>query len=102
MALSLARSVLIGSGVLAMGFATAAEVPGQQSQALPVDAVDMSLSRECRVPGSKLYTLAPLIAVRAALEPEATGKSTGARAFVRGRLRPRIKFGLLPLQKFLS
>ena len=51
-----------------MGFATAAEMRGQEPQASPVDAVDMSLSPECRVPGSKLYTLAPLIAVRAALE----------------------------------
>ena len=51
-----------------MAFSTAAEVPDQQPQASPVDAVDMSLSPECRVPGSKLYTLAPLIAIRAALE----------------------------------
>src|SRR5215211_3700116 len=67
MALSLARSVLTGSGILAMAFSTA-EVPAQEPQASPVDAIDMSLSPECRVPGSKLYTLAPLVAVRAALE----------------------------------
>ncbi|HZB39034.1 MAG TPA: SGNH/GDSL hydrolase family protein [Beijerinckiaceae bacterium] len=34
----------------------------------PADAVDASLSPECRVPGSKLYTLAPLRAVKRALK----------------------------------
>jgi acyl-CoA thioesterase-1 len=34
----------------------------------PVEAVDTSLSPECRVPGSKLYTLAPLRAVKRALK----------------------------------
>jgi acyl-CoA thioesterase-1 len=33
-----------------------------------VEALDLSLSPECRVPGSKLYTLARLKAVKAALK----------------------------------
>jgi len=41
--------------------------PPQASAAASVEAVDPSLSPECRVPGSKLYTLARLKAVKAAL-----------------------------------
>ena len=48
----------------------AAQQPSIQAQAGPSDtaALDTSLSPECRVPGSLLYTLAPLKAVRAALD----------------------------------
>ncbi|OAH32210.1 MULTISPECIES: SGNH/GDSL hydrolase family protein [Methylorubrum] len=38
------------------------------SPSSPVEALDQSLSPECRVPGSKLYTLARLKAVKAALK----------------------------------
>lgn len=38
------------------------------------DAIDPSLSSECRVPGSKLYTIASLRAVNAALEKSRTIK----------------------------
>jgi acyl-CoA thioesterase I len=41
-----------------------ASVPG----AAPLEGVDLSLSPECRVPGSKLYTLAKLAAVKHALK----------------------------------
>lgn len=37
------------------------------TEAAPVETVDSSLSPECRVPGSKLYTLARLAAVKEAL-----------------------------------
>jgi lysophospholipase L1-like esterase len=48
------------------GFAWAqASVPPVPS---PAEAIDASLSPECRVPGSKLYTLAPLRAVKRALK----------------------------------
>jgi lysophospholipase L1-like esterase len=49
------------SGVAAQG---AAEAPAAE----PSDAADTSLSPECRVPGSKLYTIASLRGVRAALK----------------------------------
>ena len=51
-----------------MASSTAAQVPTGAAQAPSPEALDTSLSAECRVPASKLYTLAPLIAVRAALE----------------------------------
>jgi lysophospholipase L1-like esterase len=53
---------------------TALAQPQPQPPATPPDAppgaeaVDTSLSPECRVPGSKLYTLAPLRAVKRALK----------------------------------
>ena len=43
------------------------EVPNLSSGAEGPQVLDTSLSRDCRVPGSKLYTLAQLRAVRAAL-----------------------------------
>jgi hypothetical protein len=43
------------------------EVPALLSGAEGPQVLDTSLSRDCRVPGSKLYTLAQLRAVRAAL-----------------------------------
>ena len=57
--------LLIGSTCL-----TTAQQGLPQVKAGPsaLDALDMSLSPECRVPGSLLYTLAPLKAVRAALD----------------------------------
>ncbi|AWN48061.1 lipolytic protein g-d-s-l family [Methylobacterium terrae] len=44
-----------------------AEIPALQATAPGPDAPDPSLSPECRVPGSKLYTLAKLKAVKKAL-----------------------------------
>ncbi|SFU95918.1 Lysophospholipase L1 [Methylobacterium sp. 174MFSha1.1] len=44
-----------------------AEIPALQATAPGLDAPDPSLSPECRVPGSKLYTLAKLKAVKKAL-----------------------------------
>lgn len=44
-----------------------AEIPALQATAPSPDAPDPSLSPECRVPGSKLYTLAKLKAVKKAL-----------------------------------
>ncbi|KMO34647.1 lipolytic protein g-d-s-l family [Methylobacterium variabile] len=44
-----------------------AEIPSLQATAPSPDAPDPSLSPECRVPGSKLYTLAKLKAVKKAL-----------------------------------
>lgn len=46
----------------------AQQPPQAQAGLLGFDALDMSLSPECRVPGSLLYTLAPLKAVPAALD----------------------------------
>ena len=45
-----------------------AQTATQAVPAAPVETVDTSLSPECRVPGSKLYTLAPLRAVKRALK----------------------------------
>ena len=44
-----------------------AEIPALQATAPSLEAPDPSLSPECRVPGSKLYTLAKLKAVKKAL-----------------------------------
>jgi lysophospholipase L1-like esterase len=67
MALSFGRSVGTGLALVLASF-TLAQVPTEAPQAPSTDALDMSLSSQCRVPGSKLYTLAPLRAVRSALE----------------------------------
>src|SRR5688500_338586 len=68
MALSFATSLFAAVALLASSFPVIGqEVPtlstGESTSELP----DTSLSRDCRVPGSKLYTLAQLRAVRAAL-----------------------------------
>lgn len=73
----MARSFLQGCCIVAalnlllIGSAgtTMAEQPLPQAKAAPpsFDGLDPSLSPECRVPGSLLYTLAPLEAVQAAL-----------------------------------
>jgi acyl-CoA thioesterase I len=68
MALSVGRSVLTGLALLLVVSSTAAQVPTELAPAPPADTLDTSLSPQCRVPGSKLYFLAPLVAVRAALE----------------------------------
>ncbi|KQO80581.1 MAG: SGNH/GDSL hydrolase family protein [Methylobacteriaceae bacterium] len=58
-----------------LGLSLASPALGETSGAAPmppatatVEALDLSLSPECRVPGSKLYTLARLKAVKAALK----------------------------------
>ena len=59
----------------------------QASAALAAEPVEASLSPECRVPGSKLYTLAPLRAVKSALRNDRAvrvlviGASGGGSAF---------------------
>lgn len=54
-----------------------AQAPEPPDSHMPVrapEAVDATLSPECRVPGSKLYTLAPLRAVKRALKERRTVK----------------------------
>ncbi|MBD8906750.1 SGNH/GDSL hydrolase family protein [Methylorubrum zatmanii] len=58
---------LLGLSLLSSAPARA-EVPAPPAASAPAEAVDQSLSPECRVPGSKLYTLARLKAVKAALK----------------------------------
>ncbi|GJE54419.1 hypothetical protein EKPJFOCH_0894 [Methylobacterium thuringiense] len=56
---------------LAEGAATVVSPPHPPSAApgaAPIEGLDLSLSPECRVPGSKLYTLAKLMAVKRALK----------------------------------
>jgi acyl-CoA thioesterase I len=50
------------------GATTASAQTAPSAPAPAAEAVDTSLSPECRVPGSKLYTLAPLRAVKRALK----------------------------------
>jgi acyl-CoA thioesterase-1 len=55
--------------LLAGGLSGVAAQPAPEPQAAePSDAADTSLSPECRVPGSKLFTIASLRGVRAALK----------------------------------
>ena len=63
MALPLPKAVL-ATALIALAGPTpaAAQAPVQGPAAVPLD---MALSPECRVPGARLYTLAPLEAVRA-------------------------------------
>lgn len=64
---------LVGAAAQAQGPADPPpDAPGAASP--PPDTSNPSLSPECRVPGSKLYTLAPLRAVRAALKARRTVK----------------------------
>ncbi|GJD47937.1 hypothetical protein OPKNFCMD_0650 [Methylobacterium crusticola] len=76
MALTLSPALLVGVSLafgLSLGSPSAAqtpqaaEIPGPQATAPSPEAPDPSLSPECRVPGSKLYTLAKLKAVKKAL-----------------------------------
>ena len=62
MALPLSKA-LIPKALIALAWHTAAAA--QPLQLSPAEALDMALSPECRVPGARLYTLAPLKAVRA-------------------------------------
>ncbi|GJE28346.1 SGNH/GDSL hydrolase family protein [Methylobacterium organophilum] len=68
---ALAGLLLLVTAPLAAETAPAVVSPPQPIPAAPgssVEAVDPSLSPECRVPGSKLYTLAKLSAVKVALK----------------------------------
>ncbi|MCE4225549.1 SGNH/GDSL hydrolase family protein [Methylobacterium sp. C25] len=59
------------ASALAEGAATVVSPPHPPAAApgaVPIEGVDLSLSPECRVPGSKLYTLARLAAVKHALK----------------------------------
>ncbi|WP_393956253.1 SGNH/GDSL hydrolase family protein [Methylorubrum sp. POS3] len=71
--LSAGLSFALGIGLLASVPARAetlpaAPAPTMSAPAQTAEALDQSLSPECRVPGSKLYTLAKLKAVKAALK----------------------------------
>lgn len=73
MALSLVQGCRLAAALsllLIGGTGSAAQQPLPQAKIGPPgpDALDTSMSPECRVPGSLLYTLAPLKAVRAALD----------------------------------
>ena len=71
MAFALPQSPLALLLTVAVGGSVAlaqAPVASPAEQPTPADAVDTSLSPECRVPGSKLYTLGPLRAVKRALK----------------------------------
>ena len=65
MALPLPKAV-IAAALIALAWQPPAAA--QPSQADLPDALDMALSPECRVPGARLYTLAPLKAVRALVD----------------------------------
>jgi acyl-CoA thioesterase I len=69
MAFALPPALLVGvSLLLGAGAARAQTPPAEPAPAVSPDAPDASLSPECRVPGSKLYTLAKLRAVKTALK----------------------------------
>src|SRR5215218_2887344 len=69
MALWFTSPVVAGLALLSLASSAGAQTPAPSEQTLPSgEALDTSLSPECRVPGSKLYALAPLSAVRAALD----------------------------------
>lgn len=70
----LARGLILWLG-LSLGLGCAAAARGETAATAaapappaPAETLDQSLSPECRVPGSKLYTLARLKAVKAALK----------------------------------
>jgi acyl-CoA thioesterase I len=71
---SAAFASLLLSVYFGVGSAWAEQVRGSRVPIIPSpepplqETLDTSLSLECRVPGSKLYTLAPLSTVRAALD----------------------------------
>ena len=69
MALSFATPLFAVVALLAWSFPVIGqEVPTLSTRENASELPDTSLSRDCRVPGSKLYTLAQLKAVRAALD----------------------------------
>lgn len=68
--LALAGSLAIGGAVLAGGDAAVVsppQTPAPSATGPAAEKLDVSLSPQCRVPGSKLYTLAKLSAVKGAL-----------------------------------
>ena len=68
MAISVGRSIFTGLTLFLVASSTGAQVATEPAQTAAPDALDTTLSPQCRVPGSMLYKLAPLISVRAALE----------------------------------
>src|SRR5215210_3902879 len=77
MAFPLAAVLAIGLSLLGAAAEDASGPPPQPSPTTPPsrpDAMDLSLSPECRVPGSKLYTLASLRRVKRALRERRTIK----------------------------
>jgi acyl-CoA thioesterase I len=65
---SFGTPVCTGLALFLLAASTAAQSPLDHAQPQPPDALDINLSPECQVPASKLYTLAPLAAVRAVFE----------------------------------
>jgi len=68
MAFAFFPSVLALLLTVSAGAASASAQTAAPATPPPAEAIDTSLSPECRVPGSKLYTLAPLRAVKRALK----------------------------------
>ena len=64
----IAAALYLASAGLGLGAQEAPPPPAAEASPKGVEAVDPSLSPECRVPGSKLYTLAKLTAVKTALK----------------------------------
>jgi hypothetical protein len=82
MALPLTQTIFAASLIAA----SISPLGAQSPQSKPVEALDPVLSLECRVPGGRLYTLAPLKAVRAMVKEKrplkvlalgSTGATTG-------------------------
>jgi acyl-CoA thioesterase I len=68
MAISVGRSIFTGLTLFLVASSTEAQVAIEPEHTPAPDALDTTLSPQCRVPGSRLYKVAPLVAVRAALE----------------------------------
>jgi lysophospholipase L1-like esterase len=68
MAPAVAAAFLVCLTVLGGGSGAAAQTAPQPAPQQEAEVADRSLSPECRVPGSKLYTLASLQSVKAALK----------------------------------
>jgi hypothetical protein len=64
MALALTKTIIAAALTVTSVASVGAQTPPNRA----VEASDAVLSPECRVPGGRLYTLAPLKAVRAVLE----------------------------------
>jgi acyl-CoA thioesterase I len=92
MALSVGTSILVGLALFLVASSTEAQLATEPPQTPAPDALDTTLSARCQVPRSKLYNVAPLIAIRAALEekrpirvlalgPAITGFDQGSGAY---------------------
>jgi acyl-CoA thioesterase I len=84
--------IFAGVALFLMASSAEAQLANEPAQTPAPDALDTTLSPRCRVPGSSLYKVAPLMAVRAALEekrpikvltlgPAITGGGQGSEAY---------------------